>query len=63
MSRKLRAVLDDRELSSALVATGLRAVLERHTCRHRAQQLVGIVEAIRASDTPSQPLRYVGATA
>ncbi|OPY98846.1 glycosyltransferase [Bradyrhizobium sacchari] len=63
MSRKLRAVLDDRELSSALVATGLRAVLERHTCRHRAQQLVGIVEAIRASGTSSQPLRYIGASA
>ncbi|GGI19757.1 CgeB family protein [Bradyrhizobium guangdongense] len=63
MKRALRAVLDDRELSAAMVATGLRTIRERHTCRHRAQQLVGIVEAIRASDTSSRPERYIGASA
>lgn len=63
MKRALRAVLDDRGLSAAMVATGLRTIRERHTCRHRAQQLVGIVEAIRASDTSSRPVRYIGATA
>ena len=63
MKRALRAVLDDRELSDALVATGLRTIRERHTCRHRAQQLVSIVEAIRASDNSSRPLRYIGASA
>ena len=63
MKRALRAVLDDRELSDAMVATGLRTIRERHTCRHRAQQLVSIVEAIRASDNSSRPLRYIGASA
>ena len=63
MKRTLRAVLDDRELSSATIDTGLRTIRERHTCRHRAQQLVGIVEAICGSDTSSQPLRYIGASA
>ncbi|WP_407188286.1 glycosyltransferase [Bradyrhizobium centrosematis] len=63
MKRALRAVLDDRELSAAMVATGLQTIQERHTCRHRAQELVSIVEGIRASETSSQPLRYIGASA
>ncbi|WP_025037942.1 CgeB family protein [Bradyrhizobium sp. DOA9] len=63
MKRSLRAVLDDRDLSAAMVATGLRTIRERHTCRHRAQQLVDIVEAIRTSDRASRPLRYIGASA
>jgi spore maturation protein CgeB len=63
MKRVLRAVLDDRELSAELVATGLRTIREHHTCRHRAQQLVSIVEAIRGSGTSSRPVRYIGASA
>lgn len=63
MKRALRAVLDDRELSSAMVETGLRTIRERHTCRRRAQQLLDIVAIIRASDSSSQPPRYIGASA
>ena len=63
MKRSLRAVLEDRELSAAMVTIGLRTIRERHTCRHRAQQLVGIVEAIRASNTSSRPGHYIGAPA
>ncbi|MCP3402123.1 MULTISPECIES: glycosyltransferase [unclassified Bradyrhizobium] len=63
MKLALRAVLDDRALSSAMVEAGLKTIRERHTCRHRAQQLVDIVEDIRASDTSSRPLRYIGASA
>ncbi|QOG23413.1 CgeB family protein [Bradyrhizobium sp. SEMIA] len=63
MKRALRAVLDDRELSSAMAEAGLKAIRERHTCLHRAQQLVDIVEDIRASDVSSRPLRYIGASA
>ncbi|MBB4392432.1 MULTISPECIES: glycosyltransferase [unclassified Bradyrhizobium] len=63
MKRALRSVLDDREMSAAMLVAGLRTIRERHTCRHRAQQLVGIVEAIRASDDSSRPLRYSGASA
>jgi spore maturation protein CgeB len=62
MKRALRRLLDDRELRSATIETGLRAIRERHTCRHRAEQLVGIVETIRASDQ-AQPRRYIGASA
>ena len=63
MKHALRAVLDDRELRSAMVETGLRTIAERHTCRHRAEQLVGIVENIQDSDHSSRPLPYIGASA
>jgi spore maturation protein CgeB len=59
----LRAVLDDRALSSAMVQTGLKAIKERHTCRHRAEQLVGIVADIRHPGRSSQPHHHVGAVA
>lgn len=63
MQRGLRALLDDRDLWSTTVATGLRAIRKHHTCRHRAEQLVGIVQDIRASGQSSQPLQHVGACA
>jgi spore maturation protein CgeB len=62
MKRVLRLLRDDRQLWSATIETGLRAISERHTCRHRAEQLVDIVEHIRGSDQ-SQPVRYIGASA
>lgn len=63
MRRALRALLDDRDLWSETVANGLHAIRERHTCRHRAEQLVGIVQDIRTSGHSSQPLQYIGASA
>lgn len=63
MKHALRAVLDDREMSSAMVQKGLTTVREHHTCRHRAEQLVGIVGDIRASRRSAQPKRYIGAVA
>ena len=63
MKRALRTVLEDRDLSAAMVQTGLQTIREHHTCRHRAKQLVSIVESIRSSDSPSRPLRYIGASA
>lgn len=63
MKQALRAVLDDREMSSAMVQKGLRTITEHHTCRHRAEQLVSIVADIRNSRRSAQPQRYVGAVA
>lgn len=63
MKQALRAVLDDREMSSAMVQKGLRTIAEHHTCRHRAEQLVSIVADIRNSRRSAQPQRYVGAVA
>lgn len=63
MRRALRSVLDDRQMSAALVETGLKTIRERHTCRHRAEQLVGIAAEIRASGHPSRSKRHIGADA
>lgn len=63
MKRALRAVIDDPELSSAMVATGLKTIRDRHTCRHRAEQLIDIVSGLRGSSRPSQPQHHIGAVA
>lgn len=49
MRHHLRAVLADRELAGALSAHGLRAIRARHTCAHRADELLGIVAALRGT--------------
>jgi spore maturation protein CgeB len=61
MKQALRAVLEDRELSSALVQTGLATIRQSHTCRHRAAQLVDIVAGIRNPRRASP--RPIGAVA
>ena len=45
MERALRAVRDDRALRAALVRHGLETVRARHTCAHRAAELLAIVAA------------------
>jgi len=62
MKRTLRTLLADRELSSATVESGLRVIREHHTCRHRAEQLLGIVESLRVPGQP-QHRPYIGAVA
>ncbi|WP_314957664.1 glycosyltransferase [Bradyrhizobium cosmicum] len=62
MKSALRALLDDRELSFATVQAGLRTITQKHTCHHRVQQLLAIVEDIRAPDQP-QHRPYIGAVA
>lgn len=63
MTRALRAVIDDPELSSAMMATGLKTIRDRHTCRHRAEQLIDIVSGLRGSSRPSEPQHHIGAVA
>jgi spore maturation protein CgeB len=41
MARHLRAILDEPGLARSLVAHGLETILARHTCAHRAAELVG----------------------
>jgi spore maturation protein CgeB len=43
MTECLRAVLADESLAQSLREHGRRTILERHTCRHRAKELVGIL--------------------
>jgi spore maturation protein CgeB len=44
----LRALRDDEGLHGELAASGLETVLARHTCAHRAQELIDIVAALNA---------------
>jgi spore maturation protein CgeB len=46
MTRQLRALRDDADLRRALVASGLETIRARHTCAHRAQQLLAIVASL-----------------
>jgi spore maturation protein CgeB len=43
----LLALLHDGELAATLTRAGLQTIAERHTCRHRAVELLGIVDSLR----------------
>ena len=47
MTRALRALQADPELRAALVRSGLETILARHTCAHRAAELLTIAAALR----------------
>jgi len=47
MRAQLSALADDASLCAALAAHGLATIRARHTCAHRAAELLGIVERVR----------------
>jgi spore maturation protein CgeB len=47
MKRLLHAVLADRELAAGIAGHGRRTILRRHTCAHRVDELLAIVDAVR----------------
>jgi spore maturation protein CgeB len=47
MVRAMSNVLEDRGLATALVQTGLEAIKSRHSCAHRAHELLNIVKHLR----------------
>jgi spore maturation protein CgeB len=47
MRQALRDVLADRALAASLAAHGRATILSRHTCRHRVDELLGIVSGLR----------------
>jgi spore maturation protein CgeB len=49
MKDALLALLRDPELSAGVTAAGLQTITERHSCRHRALELLGIVDSVRSS--------------
>jgi spore maturation protein CgeB len=59
MTEAMRAVLHDDGLAASLAASGRETILARHTCAHRVEQLLGIIEQTRprgASGTfPDRP--------
>ena len=46
MRRYLRAILDDPELGRSLAASGLQRIADRHTCRHRVDELFQVLRRI-----------------
>ena len=48
-ARHLRAIRDDAGLRSDLVRSGLETILARHTCAHRADELLAIAGRLKAS--------------
>ena len=49
MADQLRALRDDPDLRRAVVASGLETSRARHTCAHRARELLDVVERLSAS--------------
>jgi spore maturation protein CgeB len=47
MARQLDAVLHERGLADSLAASGLETITSRHTCDHRADELLRIVAGVR----------------
>jgi spore maturation protein CgeB len=47
----LRALRDDADLRAALVASGLETIRTRHTCAHRADELLAIVARLGLIET------------
>jgi spore maturation protein CgeB len=46
MTRHLRALREDAAMRGALVASGLASIQARHSCAHRAEELLGILARI-----------------
>jgi spore maturation protein CgeB len=46
MARRMREVLADRDLAASLVRSGLETVTQRHTCRHRVDELFLILDRL-----------------
>ena len=49
MRHHLRAVLNDDALARQLAEHGRRTILERHTCAHRVDELLAIVESLTSA--------------
>jgi spore maturation protein CgeB len=47
MKRHIRAVREDEDLRRSLVESGLETIRARHTCAHRAEELLSVVQSLR----------------
>lgn len=49
MKSRMQDLLRDRELAESLAQSGLETIRSRHTCMHRAQQLMGICDELHVN--------------
>ena len=62
MIRRMRAILKEPDLASAVAMHGRRTVLSRHTCAHRVDELLKIVREVEAERrAPKKPPRKMDA--
>lgn len=57
MTTAMRSVLHDPDMAAAIAAAGIRAVAERHTCGHRADELLALVHRLEPPAKTAAPLR------
>ncbi len=50
MMKLMKRLLTDPEWASAMAASGLETIRARHTCAHRARELVAIAQSIRQTE-------------
>jgi len=55
MADVIAGILADRDLSQHLVTNGLKTINERHTCAHRARELLSIVESLGRKRSYARP--------
>ena len=55
MRRHVRSVLHDPELAATLAENGRKTILARHTCAHRVDELLSIVQAIGPASADPAP--------
>jgi spore maturation protein CgeB len=60
MQRHLRTVLNEPGFAKELAAHGLRTIRARHTCAHRVDELLAVMEELRADGTRMEPQRHRG---
>ena len=53
MTEALRRLTHEPQLRASLVEHGLETILKRHTCSHRAEELLSIVQQLRAPELRS----------
>ncbi len=58
IQRHLTQLRNDRELARAVTAHGYRTVMGRHTCRHRAMELLSICGELRKAERKDELRRY-----
>ncbi|SFR78737.1 CgeB family protein [Sphingomonas jatrophae] len=51
MADALAAIRDDADLRASLIASGLETIRARHSCAHRVDELLGIVETLSTTPT------------
>jgi spore maturation protein CgeB len=57
MARLLRDLREDPALRASLVASGLETIRARHTCGHRADELLAILDSLQARDAAPLDVR------